>query len=244
MSLALSILLSCAPPDSSASAQEDTAADGSDDTSAEPGYFLPAAVLIRESWLPTDGLTLVSAAWPDGESLTPRLRLLFAAEDFFIDPTSPMQCDWWGELQGFEPAAPGDGRWLQGTASLSLLTTDCEGFDPAVWEGGTPTQALEALTLEVGIGPLGNLAMILPDYYENQGLDYDADAPFLVSAFLAIGDGPLLEYAYGVVYQTDGADQLQTDEDGGLVPLEQTGEPPSGVFYGIPFEVMLPEDLR
>ncbi len=238
----LPMLLSCTAPAPSPALPADTGPAA--DTGGGDDFFQPAAVVVIESWLGTDGQTLTTATQPDGALLTPRLRLLFVTSEYFIDGSEAEQCQWWGELVDFAPETPEtESVWLQGSAALSLLSTDCADLDPAVWSEDTPTTVMESLALTVGIGPLGNLSETLPDYYDNQGQDFDADEPYLLSAYLGLGLGSMEEYGYGMLYQTDEGGTLMTDTDGNLIPLERGESLAAGVFYAVPFLILLPDSL-
>ena len=66
---------------------------------------------------------------------------------------------------------PGDlGEYVSRRVQLRTFESDCSGFDPAVWEDGQPSDALERIEIEVGYAPLSEgLENQLAEEFDNWG---------------------------------------------------------------------------
>jgi hypothetical protein len=254
--LRLTLLLgwSCTPPPSlSLDSGEDTAVDtASGDTAVEePEYFEPVLWQVHETmYLWEDGGFADFKLEPGGSPQTPFLTVRFMTQAYLESGSDEGFCDWTTELVLREENDRNDGSvWIGMQLEPSTLSTDCEGFDPEVWEGGNPRIHMETASLWFGIGPTLAFAAVLENLYEESGKEWIVDGePYLFSLFFGLWDDENwglvpTELNYATAYEVDSDGAIQWNGDGSASQLVVGDSPPEGVIRALPYRSPTMDEL-
>lgn len=151
------------PADDSAVSTDDTSGEtGETDDTREPSDDVDTGTQTVDPDLVTvsvelgwDEGALVAvhpyATTAEGAAVEPTLRLHFTRSDL----SSTGGCDWVGVLttQGSDTLSLEE-VWTGWEASLTTQSTNCSGFDEAMWGDTTPSALLEGRRVGLGLGAL------------------------------------------------------------------------------------------
>jgi hypothetical protein len=244
------LLLACsgAAPDSGSPDTADTAPDTRSDTASDtdpdtPDPFSPIE-LLPTIWAGFDGEALTGFS-SDGGLVEPSVDIRLLTKAYFNFPSDAEQCRWSGVLTPTEPSDLGFTKlWYQHIIQLSLVETDCEGLDPAIWGESTPTTVLQTTPITMAIARPQGLQFLLPVLYESLGKNWKEDGePYIFSVYWMLpGSVELEEWGYGMSFAVDEQGAL-LEEHGAPVPQVLVDELPAGILYIIPYRSLSIDSL-
>jgi hypothetical protein len=234
---------------------------------ATPAWFTPAAVYVDGSF-GYDAASDSAVAYDDGGSpVPPTVRLTVASDQWFRTFQSADECTITLQAAATDALPRADwataaGAWFGFTLpDTATVTTDCTGWDPAVW-GADPAAIAPPAAWGLGIAPVDAdvESQVRAAVIAGPGQDTwdQVWAPSVFGAgfhWSGAGDGFAGDYVgdgYAYVLQVDSQGALVTDASGNGIPLLASdvadGTPPSGAYqvqawFGLEAALLRPTNL-
>lgn len=218
---------------------DDTSAP-TDPTDPQPRSFDPYAVFMGAQGAyngeTMDGYYL----FPNDETSwqEPYITVMFVEQEYFNNYNGAYACTWTGDMDIVQPVELGEpSLWNAWEVQLTLITTDCENFEPAVWGSDTPTAKLENIRLAVGYGPMSNeMRTSFQQAVQSWGEDWNEYRPYTFSTWFGFQDGfggwdaAEVDFSFAYELAPEGGMVYGSGGENVMVNLEETNPPPIGLY--------------
>lgn len=213
---------------------------GPDDTGEPPddvfdayAVFVDAQVVVQDGQV--GGYYLFEDdpnSWQD-----PFVTFMFVEQEYFNSYNARYACTWTGTAEVVEPTdLYWDTIWYAWEIELTLVQTNCEGFDLLEWGESTPTTRLEELHMAIGYAEMSQeMRDSFRDAIRSWGYDWADFEPYVFSTWMGFsatsGDWYTEEVDYTVALglDPDGGLLYGTNGDALQIPLAEQ-LPPQGLY--------------